>query len=66
MPFFIFLQPYITKAIFSTEDPPVNLHKIAIGNGAMGAEPEYEELPTVGTRAHYTGIFSRPLLPSSK
>ncbi|KAI5119135.1 hypothetical protein M0805_005741 [Coniferiporia weirii] len=39
--------PYITKAIFSTPNPPVKLSKIAIGNGAMGAEPEYEELPTL-------------------
>ncbi|KAI0695227.1 alpha/beta-hydrolase [Cytidiella melzeri] len=37
--------PYITKTIFSTPEPPVNLTKIAIGNGAMGAEPEYEVLP---------------------
>lgn len=42
-------QPYITKTIFSTPDPPVNLTKIAIGNGAMGAEPEYEVVPAVST-----------------
>lgn len=44
----LFIQPYIAKAIFSDTNPPVNLSRIAIGNGAMGAEPEYEELPMVG------------------
>ena len=47
---FVSLQPYITKALFSTEDPPVKLHKVAIGNGAMGAVDEAEELPIVGPR----------------
>lgn len=27
----------------------MNLTKIAIGNGAMGAEPEYEVIPAVST-----------------
>ena len=40
-------QPYITKAIFSTPDPPVNLRKIAIGDGAMGSFAGYEEISTV-------------------
>lgn len=47
---FLASQPYITKAIFSTPEPPVKLTKIAIGNGAMGAEPEYEVVPAVRIR----------------
>ena len=43
----LLMQPYISKALFSTPNPPVKLSKIAIGNGAMGAFLEYEELPMV-------------------
>ncbi|KAL5537214.1 hypothetical protein ACEPAF_1037 [Sanghuangporus sanghuang] len=49
--------PYITKAIFSTPNPPVNLSKIAIGNGAMGAEPEYEELPMLSVIETYPQLI---------
>ncbi|KAL0571646.1 hypothetical protein V5O48_010319 [Marasmius crinis-equi] len=38
--------PYIAKAILSTPNPPVKLRKIAIGDGAMGSFPGYEEIST--------------------
>ncbi|EEB95565.1 hypothetical protein MPER_05445, partial [Moniliophthora perniciosa FA553] len=41
--------PYIAKAILSTPNPPVKLAKIAIGDGAMGSFPGYEEISTVNT-----------------
>ncbi|PAV20228.1 alpha beta-hydrolase [Pyrrhoderma noxium] len=50
--------PYITKAIFSSPNPPVKLSKIAIGNGAMGAEPEYEELPMLSIIETYPQLIS--------
>lgn len=40
-------QPYITKTIFSTSNPPVNLAKISIGDGALGSIAVFEILPTV-------------------
>lgn len=40
-------QPYIAKAIFSTPEPPVNLKKIAIGDGTLGLVDEGETLPVV-------------------
>ncbi|EJD07265.1 alpha/beta-hydrolase [Fomitiporia mediterranea MF3/22] len=49
--------PYITKTIFSTPNPPVKLSKIAIGNGAMGAEPEYEELPMLSIIETYPQLI---------
>ena len=44
---FHFVQPYITRAYFALENPPVKLVKIAIGNGAIGGFWEFEEVPTV-------------------
>ena len=41
------LQPYITKTYFGWKEPPVNLAKIAIGDGALGNDWEIEVLPTV-------------------
>ncbi|THH11307.1 hypothetical protein EW145_g733 [Phellinidium pouzarii] len=49
--------PYITKAIFSTPNPPVNLNKIAIGNGGMGSESEYEELPALSVIETYPQLI---------
>lgn len=40
-------KPYITKAYFGMEDPPVNLSRIAIGDGTLGSGFEFELLPTV-------------------
>ncbi|GJE98044.1 serine carboxypeptidase-like protein [Phanerochaete sordida] len=39
--------PYITKAYFGMEDPPVNLSRIAIGDGSIGSGFEFELLPTL-------------------
>ncbi|KAJ8085151.1 hypothetical protein PM082_003935 [Marasmius tenuissimus] len=50
--------PYITKAIFSTPNPPVKLSKIAIGDGAMGSFPGYEEISTVTTLEAYPQIIN--------
>lgn len=41
------LQPYITKTYFGMENPPVNLTRIAIGDGAIGSFTEFEQLPMV-------------------
>ena len=40
-------QPYITKAYFGRPNPPVNLTRIAIGDGSLGTDTETEILPTV-------------------
>ncbi|KAL0948433.1 hypothetical protein HGRIS_011011 [Hohenbuehelia grisea] len=50
--------PYITKAIFSTPNPPVNLRKIAIGDGAIGPIALYEEASTVQTLQTYPQIIN--------
>ncbi|KAI0798571.1 Alpha/Beta hydrolase protein [Irpex lacteus] len=39
--------PYITKTFFGLEDPPVNLTKIAIGDGTIGNGVVFEILPTL-------------------
>ncbi|KAK7037692.1 hypothetical protein VNI00_010918, partial [Paramarasmius palmivorus] len=49
--------PYITKAIFSTPNPPVKLAKIAIGDGAMGSFAGYEEISTVNTLQTFPQII---------
>ena len=41
------MKPYIMKAIFSAENPPVNLTKAAIGNGATEPLGATEELTAV-------------------
>ncbi|KAI0954566.1 hypothetical protein AcW1_006420 [Taiwanofungus camphoratus] len=38
--------PYITKTYFSLSNPPVNLAKIAIGDGTVGSAATFEYLPT--------------------
>ena len=48
-------QPYITKTYFGLTDPPVNLSKIAIGDGSLGNDATVEILPTVS--------FGKPLVP---
>ncbi|KAJ3809239.1 alpha/beta-hydrolase [Lentinula lateritia] len=50
-------KPYITKAIFSTPNPPVNLRKISIGDGTIGGFALYEELSTVITLETYPEII---------
>lgn len=41
------LQPYITKHIFQAPNPPINLSKIAIGDGSLGSQATVEHLPVV-------------------
>ncbi|KAJ8474878.1 hypothetical protein ONZ45_g15798 [Pleurotus djamor] len=49
--------PYITKTIFSTPNPPVNLRKIAIGDGAIGPIAVYEEMSVVSVIETYPQII---------
>ncbi|KAI0787996.1 Alpha/Beta hydrolase protein [Fomes fomentarius] len=39
--------PYITKHLFQTPNPPVNLRKIAIGDGSLGSQATVEHLSVV-------------------
>ncbi|KAJ7474691.1 alpha/beta-hydrolase [Mycena latifolia] len=50
--------PYITKTIFSTPNPPVNLRKIAIGDGTLGSFPVFEELPTLSIIETYPQLIN--------
>ncbi|KDQ48904.1 hypothetical protein JAAARDRAFT_201343 [Jaapia argillacea MUCL 33604] len=50
--------PYITKAIFSTPNPPVNLKKFAIGNGAIGSLSVFKELPTLTVIETYPQLIN--------
>ncbi|KAJ7263016.1 alpha/beta-hydrolase [Mycena rebaudengoi] len=50
--------PYITKAIFSTPNPPVNLKKIAIGDGTMGSGATFNNLPTLTTIQTYPQLIN--------
>jgi carboxypeptidase D len=49
-------QPYITKTIFSTANPPVTLRKIAVGDGALGSNAVFEQLPTVTIPVLFTSV----------
>ena len=40
-------QPYIAKHLFSAPTPPVNLRKIAIGDGSLGSFATIRHLPVV-------------------
>ncbi|KZT07258.1 alpha/beta-hydrolase [Laetiporus sulphureus 93-53] len=50
-------KPYITKAYFGLSDPPVNLVKIAIGDGTVGSAVVYEYLPTTTTIQTYPQLI---------
>ncbi|KAJ7606535.1 Alpha/Beta hydrolase protein, partial [Mycena rosella] len=50
--------PYITKAIFSTANPPVKLKKIAIGDGTLGSITLAEELPTLSVIETYPQLIN--------
>ncbi|KAF7313192.1 Alpha/beta-hydrolase [Mycena kentingensis (nom. inval.)] len=50
--------PYITKAIFSTPNPPVNLAKIAIGDGTMGDSATFLHVPTITTIETYPQLIN--------
>ncbi|KAJ7721105.1 alpha/beta-hydrolase [Mycena metata] len=49
--------PYITKAIFSTSNPPVALKKMSIGDGALGSLATFEQLPTLTTIVTYPQLI---------
>ncbi|EJD07280.1 alpha/beta-hydrolase [Fomitiporia mediterranea MF3/22] len=49
--------PYIMKAIFSTENPPVNLVKAAIGNGAIGSITETQQVTAVAIIETYPQLI---------
>ncbi|KAJ7186610.1 Alpha/Beta hydrolase protein, partial [Mycena filopes] len=49
--------PYITKAIFSTPNPPVNLRKIAVGDGTLGSVATFLYVPTVTTIETYPQLI---------
>ncbi|KII95448.1 hypothetical protein PLICRDRAFT_34311 [Plicaturopsis crispa FD-325 SS-3] len=49
--------PYITKAYFSTPNPPVNLKKISIGDGAIGSLAEFMMISTVTTIETYPQLI---------
>ncbi|KAJ7853808.1 alpha/beta-hydrolase [Mycena olivaceomarginata] len=50
--------PYITKTIFSTANPPVTLRKIAVGDGALGSNAVFEQLPAISTIETYPQLIN--------
>ncbi|KAF7361135.1 Alpha/beta-hydrolase [Mycena sanguinolenta] len=51
------LQPYITKTIFSTANPPVSLRKIIVGDGTLGDAATFEHVPTLTTIETYPQLI---------
>ncbi|KAG6374652.1 Alpha/Beta hydrolase protein [Boletus reticuloceps] len=49
--------PYITKAYFEMDKPPVNLARIAIGDGVLGSIEEFLELPVITVLETYPQII---------
>ncbi|KAI0775028.1 alpha/beta-hydrolase [Trametes elegans] len=49
--------PYITKHIFQTENPPVKLRKIAIGDGSLGSLATVEHVPVVNVIETYPAVI---------
>ncbi|KIJ20687.1 hypothetical protein PAXINDRAFT_6480 [Paxillus involutus ATCC 200175] len=49
--------PYITKAYFELENPPVNLARIAIGDGSIASGETFELLPVVSVLETYPQII---------
>ncbi|KAJ7890888.1 alpha/beta-hydrolase [Mycena olivaceomarginata] len=50
--------PYITKAIFSTPNPPVRLAKIAIGDGIIGDDTTHRVLPILSIIETYPELIN--------
>ncbi|EPQ57234.1 alpha/beta-hydrolase [Gloeophyllum trabeum ATCC 11539] len=50
--------PYITKAIFSSPNPPVKLAKFAIGDGATASLSVFEMLPMLSVIETYPQLIS--------
>ncbi|KAF8216863.1 Alpha/Beta hydrolase protein [Mycena galopus ATCC 62051] len=49
--------PYIMKAYFSMAKPPVQIAKIAIGDGSIASGPVFELLPTLNVLATYPQLI---------
>ncbi|KAI0366275.1 alpha/beta-hydrolase [Pilatotrama ljubarskyi] len=49
--------PYITKHLFQTENSPVKLRKIAIGDGSLGSQATVEHVPVVNVIETYPAII---------
>ncbi|KAH9945200.1 alpha/beta-hydrolase [Epithele typhae] len=49
--------PYITKHIFQTSNPPVNLRKIAIGDGSLGSQALVEHVPVLNVIETYPALI---------
>ncbi|KAH0836523.1 Alpha/Beta hydrolase protein [Lanmaoa asiatica] len=49
--------PYITKAYFEMENPPVNLARIAMGDGSIASGETFELLPVVSVLETYPQII---------
>ncbi|KAJ7479822.1 alpha/beta-hydrolase [Mycena latifolia] len=50
--------PYITKTIFSTPNPPVNLTKIAVGDGTLGSGATFQDVSTMAIIETYPQLIS--------
>ncbi|KAJ7354412.1 alpha/beta-hydrolase [Mycena albidolilacea] len=50
--------PYITKHIFQNSNPPVNLRKIAIGDGSLGSQATIRHLPILNVIETYSAVIS--------
>jgi carboxypeptidase D len=51
-------QPYISRALFSSSQPPVTLKKIAIGDGSIGSLSESSDVPTVSILETYPQLIN--------
>ncbi|KAJ7655810.1 alpha/beta-hydrolase [Mycena polygramma] len=49
--------PYITKTIFSTPNPPVNLKKMIVGDGTLGSSATFQHVPTITTILTYPQLI---------
>ncbi|KAJ7668909.1 alpha/beta-hydrolase [Mycena rosella] len=50
--------PYITKTIFSTSNPPVNLTKMIVGDGTLGSEATFQVVPMLTVIETYPELIS--------
>ncbi|KAF8144926.1 alpha/beta-hydrolase [Mycena galopus ATCC 62051] len=50
-------SPYITKTIFSTPNPPVNLRKMIVGDGTLGSGATFGHVPTLTTIETYPQLI---------
>lgn len=57
----LFFQPYIMKAYFGMEKPPVTIAKMAIGDPSITYPHVYRMLPNVSTSKLFDSIDSQIL-----